>query len=232
MSALEHAIPERFFNDPAQCNTEGSATQTAGLPVCPQGISAVKALALAAAQGQKIYTITREVYNNNYSIVSQKLSAHSVDTRQRVQQALDAGIEVTIHEAPITQSGWSGAGYTTIDPNTGAGGYLIDGGSNGGWYSLIATAANAVVGLAISAMLASIWLVATGGVALISINFLAATIVILGLVWLLASFLEDRNDKTYEPYQKFIGYISFLPALSGKYGPVFAFFWYFYSRIF
>ena len=133
MSALEHAIPERFFNDPAKCNAEGGTTQTAGLPVCPQGISAVKALALAAAQGQKIYTITRQVYENNPSIISQKLSQHSIDTRQRVQQALDAGYEVSIHEAPITQSGWTGAGYTTIDPNTGAGGYLIDGGSNGGY---------------------------------------------------------------------------------------------------
>lgn len=32
-----------------------------------------------------------------------------------------------------SQSGWSGAGYTTIDPATGAGGYIIDGGTNGGW---------------------------------------------------------------------------------------------------
>jgi hypothetical protein len=50
-----------------------------------------------------------------------------------VQQALDAGYEVTIHEAPITQDGWTGAGLTIIDPNTGAGGYLIEGGSNGAW---------------------------------------------------------------------------------------------------
>ena len=39
---------------------------------------------------------------------------------------------MTIHEAPITQDGWTGAGLTIIDPNTGAGGYLIEGGSNGG----------------------------------------------------------------------------------------------------
>ncbi len=54
------------------------------------------------------------------------------NTRSRVQQALDAGHEVTIHERPITESGWKGAGYTLIDPTTGAGAYLIDGGSNGG----------------------------------------------------------------------------------------------------
>jgi len=132
MSALEHAIPERFFNDPAQCNAQGATTPVAGLPDCPQGISAVKALGLAAAQGQKIYTITQAVYQANPNIVNTSLSAHSASTRQAVQNALDAGHEVTIHEKPIMQSGWTGAGYTTIDPETGAGGYMIDGGSNGG----------------------------------------------------------------------------------------------------
>ena len=40
---------------------------------------------------------------------------------------------MTTHEAPITQSGCTGGGYIFIDPNTGAGGYIIDGGSNGGF---------------------------------------------------------------------------------------------------
>ena len=132
MSALEHAIPERFFNDPSKCNAEGTTTPVLGLPVCPQGISAVKAIGIAASQGQKIYTITKEVYQNNPNIVNTNLAAHSASTRQAVQSALDIGHEVTIHESPITQSGWSGAGYTTIDPSTGAGGYMIEGGSNGG----------------------------------------------------------------------------------------------------
>ena len=137
MSALDHAIPERFFNDPAKCNAEGTTTPVLGLPVCPQGISAVKAIGIAASQGQKIYTITQAVYQNNPNIVNANLSAHSAATRQAVQNALDIGHEVTIHEAPITQSGWTGAGYTTIDPATGAGGYMIDGGSNGGYLNLI-----------------------------------------------------------------------------------------------
>ncbi|BEP92012.1 hypothetical protein GmRootA79_03960 [Acidovorax sp. A79] len=65
MSALEHAVPERFFSDPSQCNLQGNPNPTAGLPDCPQGISAVKALGIAAAQGQRIYTITQRVYNDN-----------------------------------------------------------------------------------------------------------------------------------------------------------------------
>jgi hypothetical protein len=131
MSALEHAIPERFFNDPTKCNADGTTTPVAGLPSCPQGISAVKAIGLAAAQGQKIYTITPEVFANNPNIVSSNLSAHSYRTQQAVQNALYAGNEVTIHERPIAQSGWTGSGYTFTDPQTGAGGYIIDGGSNG-----------------------------------------------------------------------------------------------------
>ena len=131
MSALEHAVPERFFNDPNQCNLQGNPRPTAGLPDCPQGISAVKALGIAAAQGQRIYTITQKVYNDNPGIVNTALSAHSYDTQNRVQQSLDAGYEVTIHEQPITQSGWMGAGYTAIDPSTGSGAYTIEGGSNG-----------------------------------------------------------------------------------------------------
>jgi hypothetical protein len=135
MSALEHQIPEQFYNNPNKCNLAGS-TPNPLLPACGQGISAVKAIALAANQGQKIYTITRTVYANNPNIVSGNLFSHSANTRQAVQNALDIGHEVTIHEKPITQSGWTGAGYTTIDPETGAGGYIIDGGSNGGWLQI------------------------------------------------------------------------------------------------
>ena len=132
---------ELFFNSPAQCNLAGASNLVAGLPDCPQGISAVKAIAIAFAQGQKIYTITQSVYQANPNIVNNNLSAHSQSTRDKVQEALDAGYEITIHESPITESGWTGAGYSMIDPNTGSGGYLIDGGSNGGWYALVQNAA-------------------------------------------------------------------------------------------
>lgn len=64
------------------------------------------------------------------------LSAHSYDTQSRIQNALDAGYEVTVHERPITQSGWTGAGFISIDPSTGAGVYTIEGGANGGRLSV------------------------------------------------------------------------------------------------
>ena len=130
-SATTHSIPERFFSDPSQCNVRGGSVNSA-LPACPQGVSAVKAIGLGAQAGQKIFTITSEVYTNNPSIVNAQLAAHSENTKDRIQQALNAGYEVTVHENPITQSGWTGAGFIIIDPSTGAGAYLIEGGTNGG----------------------------------------------------------------------------------------------------
>ncbi len=140
MSALEHAVPERFFNDSAQCNLVGAANPVAGLPNCPEGISAVKAIGLATAQGQKIYTITQKIYANQPNIVNAALSAHSYETQVKVGQALAAGKEVTIHERPIIAHGWKGAGFISIDPETGAGAYTIEGGSNGGWLTLLSAA--------------------------------------------------------------------------------------------
>jgi hypothetical protein len=131
MSGLEHAVPERFFNDSTICNFQDAVTSNPTLQPCPQGISAVKAIGLAAAQGQKIYTITPEVFANNPNIVSANLAAHSYRTKQAILNALNSGMEVNTHEKPITQSGWTGSGYTFTDPQTGAGGYIIDGGSNG-----------------------------------------------------------------------------------------------------
>jgi hypothetical protein len=131
MSAMEHSIPERLFNDTTKCNISDAPNPLPRLPACPQGVSAVKALGLAAQAGQRIYTITPQVYENNPSIVQDQLFEHTSDTQGRVYQALNAGYEVGIHQKPITQSGWAGAGIIFTDPNTGAGGYVIEGGSNG-----------------------------------------------------------------------------------------------------
>ena len=153
-SALEHAVPEKFFNDPVKCNSYNNPNPIAGLPSCPQGISSMKALSLAAAQGQKIHTITQEVYQRNPNIVSTSLSGHSDVTRNRIQNALAQGMEVTIHERQITESGWKGAGYVIIDPQTGSGAYEIEGGAQGGaLFFLVATFVLALIALGILAWL-------------------------------------------------------------------------------
>ncbi|QTD43726.1 hypothetical protein [Ottowia testudinis] len=192
-SALEHAVPERFFNDPAKCNSYDNPSPTAGLPACPQGISAMKALSLAAAQGQKIYTVTKEVYQRNPNIVSTQLSAHSEQARSRIQNALNQGLEVTIHERPITESGWKGSGYILIDPSTGAGAYEIEGGAQGGWLSLAAAALEGIATIAVGALITSFFLMALGKAALVSVSFVAVVIIIAGIAYFLAHFYDKEN---------------------------------------
>ena len=113
-SVLEAAVPEQFFAD-------SNATTK------PDGVSTVKALATAAAQGQKIFTIT----SANIATALPQLQ-HSASVMGEIQNAIAAGKEVTISEKPVTVGGWTGAGYAIVDPATGAGAYLIEGGANGG----------------------------------------------------------------------------------------------------
>jgi len=115
-SAYEHLIPERLFTDSIDPNR-------------PQGISAVKALAIAASQGQRIYALNAQ----NEAIHAQALSSLGIDqvVKQELANALTVGKEVTIHQSNITSFGFTGAGYIIIDPETGAGAYKISGGASG-----------------------------------------------------------------------------------------------------
>jgi len=129
-SALEHATPEAFWIDRTQCRytDETGTLQNPSLPDCPQAVSAVKAIAIAASQGQKIYTITQK----NAAAALPKLSL-SRGVAEEIQNAIAAGKEVTVHEKAINAYGFSGFGYIIIDPDTGVGGYLIEGKGSGGF---------------------------------------------------------------------------------------------------
>ena len=94
---------------------------------CAQGISAIKAIAIAQSEGQKIYTITQD----NAATALPKLPVGG-SVGSEIQSAVQAGKEVTVHERSINAHGWSGYGYIVTDPETGAGGYLIEGRGNGG----------------------------------------------------------------------------------------------------
>lgn len=125
-SAAEHAVPEAMFQ-----NTSLAAND----PAQPQGVSAVKALAIAASQGQKIYTLNPS-NQGIHGAVLQSLQT-SADVKLEIADALSAGKEVKVHEKDITVNGWTGNGYVILDQDTGMGAYKIAGGSNGG--TLIAT---------------------------------------------------------------------------------------------
>ncbi|MES2673296.1 MAG: transglutaminase-like domain-containing protein [Pseudomonadota bacterium] len=116
MSAMEHLVPEQMFS-----TTENKA----------EGISAVKALAIASQQGQKIWTITED----NLELALSKITIDS-DAKADIFNAVNAGKVVTAHEAKINFDGWIGEGYVIVDPLTGAGGYIIAGGGNGAFSKL------------------------------------------------------------------------------------------------
>ena len=60
-------------------------------------------------------------------------------TKQAVTEAVNAGKIVTIPAEDMTIGSWSGTGYMVIDPETGAGAYMISGGLNGGALSALLT---------------------------------------------------------------------------------------------
>jgi hypothetical protein len=114
-SALEHVTSEQIFNDPLN-------------PI--DAISAVKALQIAAAQGQRTYQITQ----TNIDSVLPLLNL-SGTTEAEIVTSVNAGLEVVTHTDQVSVPGYTGEGYIIIDTETGSGAYKIGGGQNGAWIS-------------------------------------------------------------------------------------------------
>jgi hypothetical protein len=112
LSASEHGILEQMFS------TDNEK---------PKGVSAVKVIAIAASEGQRIYTIKQ----NNIDTALPDLTIEP-NIKAEIQMAVQLGKVVTISQHNITLNGWTGSGYTIIDPETGAGAYRISGGADGG----------------------------------------------------------------------------------------------------
>ena len=133
-SAMEHLVPEQMFSTP-----ENPA----------EGISAVKALAIASAEGQKIYTIDQS--NLTAALNAIELEDHSED---EIRNAVLAGNIVTAHQYQINFNGWIGEGYIILDPDTGSGAYKIGGGENGGLLQLFSTFAQVIFFITLAVVLA------------------------------------------------------------------------------
>lgn len=129
-SAFEHIIPEKFF-----------AHQVSGEQ--PEAVSAVKAINIAMAQGQKIYKLNTGNKNLHASALQQMTIP--IEIKNEIALALSLGKEVNVHEKSIQVFDWQGVGYIVIDPETGGGAYKIAGGGNGS--KLSAKVAGAVHGL-------------------------------------------------------------------------------------
>jgi len=113
-SALEHYVPEQMFNEPDNFI---------------DGISAVKALQIAAEQGQRIYEINQ---NNVTNALSNLALDSSIETE--IRNAVTQGRIAIAHTRNVSVPGWSGAGYLILDPEIMDGSYKIAGGGNGGEY--------------------------------------------------------------------------------------------------
>lgn len=77
-----------------------------------------------------------------YSQIIPKLSL-STNVMTDIRDNVAVGRTVTVHEKTIHYKGWKGSGYIIIDPQTGSGAYLIDGGANGGFTSIQDSQGNA-----------------------------------------------------------------------------------------
>lgn len=94
---------------------------------------------IMSQQGQKIWTITPD----NLELALSKINLGD-EAEADIRNAVNAWKIATAHENRINFNGWIGEGDTLIDPQTGAGAYMISGGGNGGWLSLVAVAAIAI----------------------------------------------------------------------------------------
>ena len=125
-SAYEHEIPEELL---------GTVDDMV------QAVSTAKALSVAIAQGQRIYTLTQDNADQLVNITIDDVS------RAEITEALTRGLEVTVHQSPITIDGWVGSGYRILDIEYGSGVYKIAGGLSGGATNSESAKENAVTGL-------------------------------------------------------------------------------------
>ena len=181
---MEHAAPEAFWVDKTKCSYANSNGQIENptLKPCAEGISAVKAIAIAQAEGQKIYTINKA---NAQTALTKLPIGGEVDSE--IRNAVNAGKEVTVHEKSINKHGWKGFGYIVIDPETGAGAYIIEGSGNGGWYSLVAIAAASLF-----LLLGVISSLVTGGL-IAAIALLPYYTLAIGALGFIAAMLAQAN---------------------------------------
>jgi hypothetical protein len=110
-SAYEHLILERLF---PEAQPLGAA------------VSAVKALALAEDEGQKLYMVT----SNTLAHALPQLSLPP-DVTEEIQATVATGKIALVSQREVTVGPWTGVGYIILDPVTGAGAYQISGGANG-----------------------------------------------------------------------------------------------------
>mgnify|MGYP001604067779 FL=1 len=90
-------------------------------------VSTVKAIQIATETGMPVYTITTANLNDIFLLLTV-----SQDVKADIQNAINAGKEVTISKDNIRLNDWTGVGYIVRNPATGEGTYMISSGLAGG----------------------------------------------------------------------------------------------------
>jgi hypothetical protein len=137
------------------------------------------------------------------------------DTKSEITNALNAGMEVTVHQSEITANGWTGSGFIILDPESGAGAYKISGGANGGYYTLVADAASALASIILGALGVSLFFAPV----MVGLVFSATSLAILGLSYWVAILIGGGvRDPAYDFYTNLISIMTFLPSLGSETG--------------
>ncbi len=133
LSESEAAIPEQLFN---RVRHDG------------HGVSAMRAVATALQQGNRIYSLDAGTAPNN-------LSTLAIDpaVKQEIGNAVAAGQFAFTPQSNLTIGGWTGIGYVIVDPETGAGAYKISGGFNGGGLDYVFANLMALAAMSLDAVL-------------------------------------------------------------------------------
>jgi len=113
-SSLEHLVLEQLFA------TNGE-----------EGFSAVKAIQVANQEGQKIFTITQD----NYQEIIPQLNLAPAAIAD-IESAAKAGYTITTHQNRISLNGYTGEGYIILD-SSGNGAWMINGGMYGGYFTTL-----------------------------------------------------------------------------------------------
>jgi hypothetical protein len=204
-STMEHLIPEQLLQPPSMAaalranlsvvqNGSGHFVSTEESPA--HGVSAVKAIQLAAAEGQKIYHITSANLETALAAIDLNTSVE-----REIREAVYAGKEVTTHSHRINFYGKVTAGYIIVDPLTGNGVYKIATGEDGAFLFLMYMGVNALFGISIYLVVAaiftagSIW-IALGLIALVMIDWFGYKSWLKGISK--AKYFDDFNQNAFD----------------------------------
>ncbi len=191
-SCLEHSVPEQLFST---------------LESAAEGVSAIKALQVANDKGIPIYTVNQ----TNINTVLPQLEV-DIQVKEDIQDAVNAGKEVTVSKTNISFNGWIGCGYIVINPETGAGAYMLSGGTNGG---VLLVALMLLTAIALLALAVIIGPVAVVIVALLMPFYLAFQ------AWLATQASEKARNCVASVLISILSVFTFMRVFPPPYGSLF-----------